>query len=126
MCVGVPSMARKARPLSTSFWTDDKVCRLSRDARLTLAGLITRMADDDGRFLASATAVSGALFPEDELPPARVKRWLAEIESEGLAMVYKVNGGTYGWLPGWNKHQKPPHPTKSTLPPPPDEGLFNA
>jgi predicted DNA-binding ribbon-helix-helix protein len=46
-------MARLSRPLKTAFWDDDKVCHLSRDARLTLAGLITKMADDEGRFIAS-------------------------------------------------------------------------
>jgi hypothetical protein len=118
-------MARQSRPLKTSFWEDDKVCHLSRDARLTLAGLITKMADDEGRFVATPAAIGGALFPNDELTPSRIKRWLAEIESEGLALIYRINGGTYGLLPGWHRHQKPPHPSKSTIPPPPDEGLFS-
>lgn len=112
-------MARLSRPLKTSFWDDDKVCRLSRDARLTLAGLITKMADDEGRFIATPVAVSGALFPHDDLPPSRVKRWMAEIEAEGMVTVYCVNGGTYGSLPRWVKHQKPPHPSPSTIPAPP-------
>jgi hypothetical protein len=114
-------MARLSRPLKTAFWDDDKVCHLSRDARLTLAGLITKMADDEGRFIASPGAVSGGLFPYDDLPPARVKKWLAEIESEGMVHVYRVNGGTYGCLNGWAKHQKPPHPSPSTIPAPPEE-----
>lgn len=118
-------MARQSRPLKTSFWDDDKVCHLSRDARLTLAGLITKMADDEGRFVATPAAVAGSLFPNDEIPPSRIKKWLAEIESQGLALVYRINGGTYGTLPGWHRHQKPPHPSKSTIPPPPDDGLFS-
>jgi len=118
-------MARKSRPLKTSFWEDDKVCHLSRDARLVLAGLITKMADDEGRFVATAAAIGGDLFPYDELPASKVKRWLAEIESEGLVVVYRVNGGTYGWLPGWARHQSPPHPTASSLPPPSEEVLFS-
>lgn len=118
-------MARRARPLKTSFWEDDKVAHLSRDARLTLAGIITRMADDEGRFVATPTAIAGELFPYDELSPGRIKRWLEEIKTEGLVMVYRVNGGTYGWLPGWDRHQKPPHPTASTIPPPTEEVLFS-
>ena len=31
-------MARLSRPLKTAFWDDDKVCRLSRDARLVGPG----------------------------------------------------------------------------------------
>lgn len=118
-------MARKSRPLKTSFWSDDKVCRLSRDARLTLAGLITMHADDEGRFLATPQAIGGAVFPHDDLPPARIKRWLAEIEAEEMVLVYRVNGGTYGWLRGWARHQSPPHPTPSTIPAPTEEALFS-
>ena len=114
-------MARLSRPLKTAFWDDDKVCRLSRDARLTLAGLITKMADDEGRFIATPVAVSGAIFPHDDIPPARVKKWLAEIESEHIVRIYRVNGGTYGCLGKWFKHQKPPHPSPSTIPAPPEE-----
>lgn len=114
-------MARQSRPLKTAFWSDDKVCRLSRDARLTLAGLITCMADDEGRFIATPVAVSGALFPYDEVNPPRIKRWLKEIEDEGMVAIYRVNGGTYGVLSSWTRHQKPPHPSPSTIPEPPEE-----
>lgn len=111
-------MARQSRPLKTAFWEDDKVCRLTRDARLTLAGLITKMADDEGRFIATPVAVSGAIFPHDNLPPARVDKWLREIAAEDVIAIYRVNGGTYGCLNGWAKHQRPPHPSASTLPAP--------
>ena len=114
-------MARQSRPLKTAFWDDDKVCRLTRDARLTLAGLITKMADDEGRFVATPSALGGALFAYDDIPSARIKRWLGEIEAEGMIHVYRVNGGTYGVLTGWAKHQKPPHPSASTLPAPSEE-----
>jgi hypothetical protein len=118
-------MARKARPLKSSFWDDDKVCHLSRDARLTLAGIITKMADDEGRFVATPAAIGGELYPYDELSPSRIKRWLSEIEAEGMVTVYRVNGGTYGALRTWRRHQKPPHPTPSTIPPPSEEALFS-
>jgi len=114
-------MARQSRPLKTAFWSDDKVCRLSRDARLTLAGLITCMADDEGRFIATPVAICGSLFPHDDIPPARIKRWLGEIESEGMVTTYQVNGGTYGYLTTWARHQKPPHPSPSTIPEPPED-----
>lgn len=118
-------MARMSRPLKTSFWEDDKVARLSFEAQLTLAGLITKHADDEGRFIATPQAVGGALFPHRDIAGARIKKWLAEIEREGMAHVYKIGAGTYGVLPNWHRHQKPPHPTKSTLPAPPDDGLFS-
>lgn len=113
-------MARLSRPLKTAFWSDDKVCRLSRDARLTLAGLITAHADDEGRFIATPVAIGGALFAYDDISSVRIKKWLVEIEGQGIVHIYCVNGGTYGQLNGWAKHQKPPHPAKSTLPGPPE------
>lgn len=118
-------MARQSRPLKTSFWDDEKVALLSFEAQLVLAGLITKHADDKGRFVATPQAIGGALFPHREITPARIKKWLAEIEREGMAVTYKHGAGTYGWLPKWHRHQKPPHPSPSTLPPPPDEGLFS-
>jgi len=111
-------MARLSRPLKTAFWEDDKVCRLTLEARLTLAGLITKMADDEGRFVATPGAVSGSLFPHDDISSGRMKKWLAEIDDEGIVTIYRVNGGTYGCLNGWAKHQRPPHPSASTLPSP--------
>lgn len=118
-------MARQSRPLKTSFWDDDKVALLSMEAQLTLAGLITKHADDEGRFLASPQAIGGALFPHRDIAPARLKKWLTEIERAGIAVVYMVGAATYGALPNWDRHQKVPHPSPSTLPPPPDEGLFS-
>lgn len=118
-------MARKARPLATAFWTDDKVAHLSRDARLTLIGLITKCADDEGRFVATINTINGELYPYDDIAPTKVKRWMDEIQREGMVLIYRVNGGTYGWLPKWSVWQKPPHPTKSTLPGPTEEALFS-
>ena len=118
-------MARQSRPLKTSFWDDDKVARLSMEAQLALAGLITKHADDKGRFVATPQAIGGAVFPLRDIAPARMKRWLAEIECEGLIVIYKVGSATYGALPNWHRHQSPPHPSPSTLPPPPEEGFFS-
>jgi hypothetical protein len=115
-------MAR-IRTIKPSFWGDDKVSQLSRDARLLFLGLVS-MADDSGRFLASPSAISGYVFPNDLISPKRLAGWLAEIEQIGLVVFY--NGGRvhYGAIPKWRKHQKISHPQRSTLPPPPDDGLF--
>lgn len=117
-------MARQSRPLKSSFWEDDKVAALSMEAQLVLAGLITKHADDEGRFVATPQAIHGALFPLRDISVSRLKKWMAEIEQQGLAVTYRVGAGTYGWLPKWSRHQKVPHPSPSTLPSPPEEGLF--
>ena len=96
-------MAR-IRTIKPSFWGSPEVAAMSRDARLLTLGLIS-YADDDGRFLASVAAISGHVFPNDDLPPGRVRKWLDEITATG--MVHEYNGGPvrYGCFPSWHKHQ---------------------
>lgn len=109
-------MAR-IRTIKPSIWGDEKVARLSRDARLLYVGLIS-MADDDGRFLASPGAISGYVFPNDDLPPSKITRWLAEIVAVGLVAAYECDGIRYGAHLNYRKHQRISHPQPSPLPSP--------
>lgn len=110
-------MAR-IRTIKPSFWADEGVAELSRDARLLTIGLIS-FADDEGRFLASTAAISGYCFPHDDLPAAKVRRWLDEVERVGIVRLYSVNHREYGAFPNWAKHQRINRPTDSLLPEPP-------
>jgi len=110
-------MAR-IRSIKPSFWTDPDVAGLRRDARLLIVGLISN-ADDEGRFLATATSIGGSVFPHDELPPATIRKWRDEVAKAGIIELYAVDGSDYGWFPNWLKHQKVYKPYPSTLPPPP-------
>lgn len=107
-------MAR-IRTIKPAFWADDRVAELSRDARLLLIGLISS-ADDEGRFLASTAAISGYVFPHDDIPPAKIKSWLTEIEHGGIIKLYKVNRREYGYFPNWLRHQRINRPQPSILP----------
>lgn len=110
-------MAR-IRTIKPSFWADEAVADLSRDARLVLIGLISS-ADDEGRFLASHSAVAGYLFPHDDIAPTRLRKWLDEIEQTGIVRFYSVNRREYGAFPKWKKHQRISKPSPSALPEPP-------
>jgi DNA replication protein DnaT len=110
-------MAR-IRTIKPSFWGDEAVAELSRDARLLLIGLISS-ADDEGRFLASINAVSGYVFPHDDISPTKLRRWLDEIESAGIIRFYSVSRREYGAFPKWGKHQVINRPQPSVLPAPP-------
>ena len=107
----------RIRTIKPQFWGSHDTSQLSRDARLLFIGLIS-MADDQGRFLASPNAVNGFVFPNDELPPARVKKWLDECVNTGLIRRYVVQGVTYGLIPTFSTHQRISHPQPSILPPP--------
>lgn len=113
-------MAR-IRSIKPSIWGDERFAGLSRDARLLALGLISN-ADDAGRFIASPTAIAGAVFPHDELSPATIRKWRDEIARRGLIQLYKIGGLDYGWFPNWKKHQVINRPSPSVLPAPPGYG----
>ncbi len=109
-------MAR-IRTIKPTFWGDASVSRVSRDARLLMIGLIS-MADDDGRFLGSTAAINGFVFPNDDIPPAKVRKWLDELEKIKLIHLYGIDDIAYGCFLGWKSHQVINRPQASTLPPP--------
>ena len=126
-------MAR-IRSIKPSFWSDDLVSELSRDARLLLVALFS-MADDEGRFVASPQAIAGYAYPYDDLPVTKIRSWLREIESKARAaaqrnggevsvLLYEVNGRQYGVLRKYRRHQRISHPQPSPLPPPPGEEML--
>jgi len=108
-------MAR-IRTIKPTFWGSRPVAILSRDARLLAVGLIS-MDDDDGRFLAAPAAIGGYVFPNDELPPARIRKWLNECTASGLVHEYG-DAIRYGCFPSWHEHQVINRYTPSTLPEP--------
>lgn len=120
-------MAR-IRTIKPSFW--ESVAPLSHEARLLAVGLVS-LADDEGRFVATHTAIAGYIYPHEDISPARLKKWLDEIVNhrgrDGRAMVdlYQVGPARYGWFPKFRTHQVVNRPQQSNLPPPPPDTLFD-
>lgn len=109
----------RIRSIKPESWQDEKIGALSHHARLLRVVLMT-MADDDGRLRALPTLIIGHGYPyDDDVTPAKVRKWLAEIERVGLIRLYVVDGVPYGELPNWRKHQVINKATPSELPPPP-------
>lgn len=109
-------MAR-IRSLKPSFWSNQKIGKLSRDARLLAIGLIS-FADDQGRFLANPNALVGNVYPNDTVTLRQVARWRDALADVGLIELYEVDGFEYGRFPRWGLHQKIAHPYPSTFPEP--------
>lgn len=109
-------MAR-IRSLKPSFWSNQKIGKLSRDARLLAIGLIS-YADDEGRFLASPNALIGHVYPNDTVSLKQVARWRDALADVGLIELYEVDGFEYGRFPRWADHQRISHPFPSTFPEP--------
>jgi hypothetical protein len=107
----------RIRTIKPSLWGDPDVCRVSRDARLLMIGLIS-MADDEGRFLGSPAAIAGYVFPNDSIPASRLRKWLDELARTKLIHLYSIDGISYGCFLSWRAHQRISHPQPSPLPPP--------
>lgn len=109
-------MAR-IRTIKPAFWSSGDIHRLTRDARLLYIGL-WNFADDEGRFLASLNRINGDVFPLDDIPNSRVKRWFDELVAGGQLHLYEVDGVAYAHIPTWEAHQKINRAYPSQLPEP--------
>lgn len=95
----------RIRSLKPENWQDERVGHVSRDARLLRDVLIT-FADDDGRWRHLPSAIIGHGYPYDEdVSPAKIQRWTAELVGAGAIIRYEVDGGEYGCFPRWHLHQ---------------------
>lgn len=111
-------MAR-IRQFKPSFFTDDKVSKLSRDARLFFLGVLSE-ADDEGRLVDSPKRLAGVVFPfDDDVTPRKVAKWIDELVDQQMVLRYTHEGGGFLYVRKFKDHQKMSHPTPSTLPPPP-------
>ena len=111
-------MRPRIRTLKPECWQDQKLGRVSRDARLLWTVLIT-LADDEGRFLSLPSVVLGHGYPYDSDAPKKLAGWMGELTDERLVEVYEADGIQYGWLPKWELHQKVNKAKASTLAAPP-------
>ena len=109
----------RIRTTKPEFWASESIGRLDRDTRLLFIGLWS-LADDHGRFRAHPKFVAGQLFPYDSDGPAIVSRGLASLSAEGCLDLYAVGGTQYGYVTGWERHQKVDKRSASRLPAPED------
>ena len=118
-------MAR-IRTIKPQFWQDEKIAKLSRDARLTFLGLISALADDEGRLRVDPRLVRGAIYPyDDALRTKAVEKHLDQIEAQGLIVRYTVQGESYAFVRNWVRHQRIDKPQPSRLPEPPASNSQN-
>lgn len=109
--------------MKPEMWQDEKIGRLSRDARLLFVGLIT-LADDEGRFRALPSVILGHVYPYDNDAARKLVGWMDELMHVGLLSLYERDGTPYACLPKWERHQRINRKTASTLPSP--RGLLTA
>ncbi len=117
-------MAR-SRIIKPEFWSDEKLAKLSLQARLLYIGL-WNTSDDAGTTQGHPLWLKSQIFPYDEIPTEQIGRWLHDLVNLGRILPYTVKGEQYYFIPGFLKHQKIQHPSPAKNPAPPLEvaGLF--
>lgn len=122
----------RRRMIDPFFWNDRKVGKLSRDGRSLIVGCVGQ-ADDDGRLQADPAFLKSAIYKyDDDLDPTAVKELRDKCLSEMSTwppthpyrmVLYQSSDEEYIFFPSWNATNRPSHPSKSQLPPPPPESL---
>lgn len=111
----------KIRTVKPDLARDYELAQCGALAKLVFIGLITNVADDEGRFLAAPRYIKGEAFPHDGITESQIGECLAILATANLVTLYKCDGKVYGYLNEWNRHQVIP-PTRfllSRLPAPP-------
>jgi len=111
-------MARN-RMIKPDFWDDEKLSKISRDARLTFIGLWTH-ADDIGICKANFKWLLNKIYPYDSIKPETFGKWIDELINLRLIMLYEVNNESFLHIKSFLKHQTINKPTKSYNPIPSD------
>jgi hypothetical protein len=108
----------RIRTLKPEITTDEKLARVSRDARLTFVFAITQ-ADDDGLLPGNPRQLLAALFPMDETVTDRILAyWVKELVEIGVCRWREtLQGAPVLEIVQWERHQRVDHKGKSLLRP---------
>lgn len=116
-------MARN-RIIKPEFWDDEKLCTISRDARLIFIGLLTN-SDDYGVVKGHAGWLKSRIFPYDEdLSLNKFKDYLLSLEKINVIYPFTINSEKYYFIKNFLKHQTIDKPSKNRNPEPPQDILL--
>lgn len=96
-------MARN-RVIKPSFWSDDKVGRLTRDVRLLFIGMLN-FADDLGVIYGEANVIKSKIFPHDDIDSKKVKEWLNDLVDIGMIAPIQYDNKRFYAIVNFGKHQ---------------------
>lgn len=95
----------KHRSLDEDFWTNPKTKRYPWHCRMLLAGLITKIADDEGRFDVEPYGLLDTIFARhDPVTEEDIVADLALLEADETIIVYGQDR-QFGFLVSWFRRQ---------------------
>ena len=94
----------RIRTVKPEFWVSEQVVSCSLYARLLFIGL-WNFCDDHGIHPASYVRLKAEVFPVDSFSIEEIKRWIAELISNGLVREYAVESKTYWLVTGWSNQR---------------------
>lgn len=122
----------RRRMIGPDFWTERKIGYLTRDERGFIVGCIGQ-ADDEGRLQADPAFLKAQIYKyDDDLDSAAVRALrdscLVKMQTWPTIHPYRMTSYVnsdeeYIFFPNWDATNRPSHPSKSQLPPPPPESL---
>lgn len=113
-------MAR-IRSIKPELRTSITVSMWQREVRYFFI-LLWGYLDDYGRGVDDELLIASDCFPRDrDVTPEVVDGWLETIAESGPLCRYEVDGRRFLHAPNWREHQKPSHPTRSKIPPCPED-----
>jgi len=112
----------KIRSLKGEFFRHAAISHGGLTTKVLAAGLITAVADDEGRFKAAPDYLRGEIFTHDQVTVEEVAAGLQHLRSVDFIQLYQDHSRAFGVIKNWKEHQPVP-PSRfvaSKLPAPPN------
>lgn len=108
----------RIRSVKPQFWSDEKIGKLSVEARCLFIG-IWNFADDEGILQWTPTYLRSCVFPHDNYIIEDITDMMDQLVKLKLMRVYKSRkGDNFAQVANFCHHQSPNNPKPSTLPRP--------
>lgn len=111
----------RSRIIRPEFWSDEKLASVSRESRLTFAGM-WGTSDDYGVTKGNLAWLKSQIFPYDEdIKLSKFTEWITELEKLKRIIPFTSDGEKYYYIPKFEEHQKVDRPSKTRNPEPPTD-----
>jgi len=106
----------RIRTIKPSFWTDEKIGKISWGARLLFIAT-WNLADDEGILVWNAAYLRGQVFPYDiYVSVAKIKGLMQELIDKKFIEKYEVGEEVYAFVTHFSRHQVISKPMSSNKP----------